>query len=541
MEKKETERLSKKLNTADIADMLTHLVWVPALYRTFCSSIKGAYFDPAKDERCFAYVWGALKDYYTKEGTQAPPERSKFEMYLRMYLRQADPMPGEEEMLFGDDPTSGLLANIFSPERESLTYTTGEPLVKQFLMERAVANSIVLRVNEMRKFTGYVDMNEAENLRKLADEATRIEFLSAEVAIEPLAPDTSYFSKAKKLELVPTGISWIDSRIGDGQRYGDVNGLIGPTGSGKTTLGSQLFVSNVKEASSQYQLVGEDRVCVFYTYEQKSFDLQQKIFSNAFSIARNSITEYGYLDNLSRGTADSPLKDYERGNRFGGQSEYERYNLERELYSRHGIIRNMSGVADVCDDARLRMIKQNKGMGGIQEIVNDLHYIRDIRKQQFRAVFIDYLGLVMERQYQNTNDPKMMYYALKRFGDEVRQKIAGEFNCVVWLLHQMAGSANKIKPTTPLTHADSEGCRSLANNMANCLCLGTKDPGYRGGGSCLYLTFSKTRHSGDTGFDNKHLILQHDTVFARLDNVTDSYRPDRGNSCFYPIGDDYYE
>ena len=537
------EKLSRQLDLADVADMLSHLVWVPALYRTFRSSIKGQHFKPGpeQDETCFAYVWGALDEYYTKEGTREPPDRSKFEMYLRTHLRQAQINESQEEMLFGDDPNTCILANIFDPEKEKLTYNTGEPIVKQFLMERAVANSIVSRVNEMRKFTGYVDMNEAENLRKLAEEATRIEYLSAEVAIEPLAPETSYFKNAKRLEMVPTGISWIDSRIGDGQRYGDVNGLIGPTGSGKTTLGSQIFVSNVKEAISQFQSTGENRVCVFYTYEQKSFDLQQKIFSNAFSIARSSITESDYLDKLSRGTLTHPLKDYERGRRFGGQSEYERYNSERELYSQHGIIRNMSGVSDVCDDARLRLIKQNKGTGGIEEIVNDLHYIQDMRQQQFRAVFIDYLGLVMERQHQNSNDPKMMYYALKRFGDEVRQKIAGEFNCVVWLLHQMSGSANKIKPTTPLTHADSEGCRSLANNMANCLCLGTKDPGYRGGGSCLYLTFSKTRHSGDTGFDNKHLILQHDTVFARLENVTDTYRPDRGNNCFYPIGDDYYE
>lgn len=530
--------LNKQLSLQDIADLMAHFVWVPELYRTYETSIRVEYFKP--EELGFACVYSALKNYYSTEGTANKPDKARLEIYTRTYIRECPVDEDTEAMIFGENPESGILANLYDTDRASLTYITGDPLVRQFLVERAIANVVIKHVNDMNEFNGYVDMSEPEHLKRMADEAERISSISAVVEIEDLAPDLSYFNKMNTYQGVPSGIPWIDAHIERGQRYGDVNGIIGPTGAGKTTLGSQLFVSNVREAIQQYAKGQDDRLCVFYTYEQRAFDLQQKVFSNAFSIARSSIREdTRLLESFSNGTT-IPLKPYEIG-RFNNKSEVERYNLDREYFSRHGIIRNMSGVADICDDERLIKIKKNKGVGGLQELVNDLHYIQDTRKQGIRAVFIDYIGLVMERHYEVTADSDVFYRGMKRFPDEVRQKVAGEFNCVVWLLHQMSGAANKIRPTTPLHHADAEGCRSLANNMSNCLCLGNPDTGSEGGGKCLYLSFSKLRNSGASGFDSVNLILQHNAIFARLDNVTDQYRPDKSTGCFYPVNEDIFQ
>ena len=539
--KNQKSNLSRQLSLQDIADMMAHFVWVPELYRTYETSLQSEYFriDPDQDESGFSCVFRALQKYYAKEGTKQKPDRARLEIYTRTNIRECPVAPDIEEMIFADDPAVGIIANLYDTDRVSLTYTTGEPLVKQFLVERAIANAVIKHVNDMNEFNGYVDMSETEHLKRMAAEAERIEGISAVVEIEDLAPDLSYFNKMNTYQGVPSGIPWIDAHIERGQRYGDVNGIIGPTGAGKTTLGSQLFVSNVREAIKQYASGQDDRLCVFYTYEQRSFDLQQKVFSNAFSIARSSIREdQRLLDTFSNGTT-IPLKPYEIG-RFNNKSEVERYNMDREYFSRHGIIRNMSGVADICDDERMINIKKNKGIGGLSELVSDLHYIQDTRKQGIRAVFIDYIGLVMERQFSVTEESDVFYRGMKRFPDEVRQKVAGEFNCVVWLLHQMSGAANKVKPTTPLHHADAEGCRSLANNMSNCLCLGNPDTGSEGGGKCLYLSFSKLRNSGASGFDSVNLILQHNAVFARLDDVTSQYKPDKSSGCFYPVNEDVF-
>lgn len=534
--------LNRALSLQDIADMMAHFVWVPELYRTYETSLRPEYFrdDEERDESGFSSVYRALKRYYDEEGTRNKPDKARLELYTRTCIREIPVRAETESMIFDDNPARGILANLYDTDRVSLSYATGEPLVRQFLVERAITNAIIRHVNDMDEFKGLVDMSEAEHLKKMAEDAERISGISAVVEIEELAPDLSYFDKMNTYQGVPSGIPWIDAHIERGQRYGDVNGIIGPTGAGKTTLGSQLFVSNVREAIKQAASGEDDRLCVFYTYEQRAFDLQQKVFSNAFSIARSSIREDTRLSECFSNGTTIPLKSYEIG-KFNNMSEVERYNLDRAHFSRHGIIRNMSGVADICDDERMINIKKNKGIGGLQELVNDLHYIQDTRKQGIRAVFIDYIGLVMERQFSITEDSDVLYRGLKRFPDEVRQKVAGEFNCVVWLLHQMSGSANKVRPTTPLHHADAEGCRSLANNMSNCLCLGNPDAGSEGGGKCLYLSFSKLRNSGASGFDSVNLILQHNAIFARLDNVTDQYRPDKSAGCFYPVNEDVFQ
>lgn len=542
----QNSNLRQELTIADVVDMLAHFVWVPALFRTYGGVVKSEYFKQTPlaaytDETALIYIFEGLKQFYSDNGLKVSPDKVQLEHYIRDYIRKATASQEDEALIFGEDEETSLLANIFSEDNRSLTYSTGEKTVQQFLMERAIASSLINRVNKMKEFTGFVDMTEAEHLASLAEAAKRISAVSRKVELETLAPPLEEFNKAKVQQIVPCGIEWIDDHIDQGQRYGDVNGIIGPTGAGKTTLASQIFASNVDEAFKDAHEKGDSRICVFFTYEQKAFDLQQKVFSNAFYIARNSLKSNMHLsETLSNGTT-IPLKEYEIG-KFNGMSEAERYERKRAIFSKHGVIRNMSGVADIFDDEKMVELKRYKGTGGIPEMVDDLKYIQDVTGMGIRAVFVDYVGLVSERQFSVSEDAKIVYNSMKRFGDVVRKDIAGEFNCVVWLLHQMSGAANKTKATTPLTHADAEGCRSLANNMANCLCLGNQDYGdEKREGGCLYLTFSKTRNSPGSGFAGKNLILKHSSLYARLDDVSDFYKPNRNEGSFRYTGDDFLE
>lgn len=523
--------LVKQLTLSDVVDMVANFIWVPALYKSYCKSIKEEYFKQTptiidEDETCLAYVWGALRDYYDSHGTEEVPDRSRLEVYIRAYLRGVEHDEDMvEERLFGDDPTMSFLPNLYDEERKTLNLATGNKLVHAFLNERRIYNSSIQHYNELKELTGYVDTNEAANLRRLADEASRIEALTSDIDVQPLVPDLSYFKASEGKRAIPTGIAWVDERLNKGQRYGEVNGLFGPTGSGKTTFACQLFVSNVREAYKDSQLGIEDKFCVYYTYEQSASEVTRtRILSSAFEIARDSLDdEMNYEATFSRGPNDR--KDYELRKEF---SEYERYYNEKDKFNRHGIIRNMSGVPDVGDTEELIQRKRHKGEGGVEELVHDLDFLTGYCRMGVRAVFIDYLGLVIDRQYRE-RDEKERWNAMRSFGDEVRQKIAGAFDCTVWLLHQMSGVANAKNPTTPLKHTDAAGCKSLADNMANCLCLGTKDKG----SDCLYLTFSKTRHAGGQGHDDSDLIVQHNRTYARLDDVTRRYLPDKANQCFY--------
>ncbi len=531
--------LVKKLTLSDVTDMIAHFIWVPALYKSYCKSIKEENFNrtplvPETDETCLMCVWGALKGYYDAHGTSEVPDKSRLEVYIRDYMRGIDLNPDGvedyeytlEDNLFGDDPTASFLPNLYDEERRTLNMATGNKLVHTFLNERCIYGASRQHFENIKNMLeGWVDTNEAANLRKMADEASRIEAMTSDIDIQPLVPELSYFKVTEGKRAIPTGIAWVDERLNKGQRYGEVNGLFGPTGSGKTTFACQLFVSNVREAYKDSQLEIEDKFCVYYTYEQSASEVTRtRILSSAFELARDSLNdEMNYEATFSRGEEDRKL--YEKNKKF---SEYERYYNERDKFNRHGIIRNMSGVPDVGDTEELIQRKKHKGEGGIEELVHDLDFLTGYCHMGVRAVFIDYLGLVIDRQYRD-RDEKERWNAMRSFGDEVRQKIAGAFDCTVWLLHQMSGTANAKNPTNPLKHTDAAGCKSLADNMANCLCLGTKDKST----DCLYLTFSKTRHAGGQGHSDADLIIQHNKTYARLDNVTQRYLPDKANQSFY--------
>lgn len=531
--------LVKKLTLSDVVDMIAHFIWVPSLFNTFCNSIKEEHFDMVpehidRDETCLAYIWGALKEYYESQGTKEVPDRSRLEVYIRSYLRgvKHDENMTEdmvEERLFGEDPELSFLPSLYDEERQTLNYESGLKLARDFLYERAIVNGYKRHYKDMQGFEGYIDTDETDALRRLSEDAARIDAITAEIELQPAIPDLSIFKAEENKKIIPTGTPWVDAYIDDGQRYGEVNGLFGPTGSGKTTLGCQLFVSNVQKAFNDWRDGKDNRFCVYYTYEQSASEVQrEKIISAAFKIARSSIKAgQDFISTFSRGDF---RKDYELERKL---SEYDRYYAEAGNFNQHGFVRNMSGVPDLGDSEQLRQRKMHAGEGGIDELVHDLEFIIGQREkagihQGVRAVFIDYMGLVIDRQYKD-RDEKDRWNAMRSFGNEIRMKIAGAFDCTVWLLHQMSGTANAKNPTTPLLHTDAAGCKSLADNMANCLCLGRKDKET----GCLYLTFSKTRHSGNSEGGETDLILQHNPTYAMLDNVTGKYKADRGNGHFY--------
>ena len=530
--------LVKKLTLSDVTDMIAHFIWVPSLYNTFCNSIEKDHFilTPEHidtDETGLMYVWEALKDYYDSQGIKEVPDRSRLEIYIRAVIRRVEAEEDEAEMveerLFGEDPEMAFLPNLYDDARKTLNYESGFELARQFLRERGIIDKFLTHCKELDSLKGWVRTDAADVLKKYADEAARVEALTTEIEIQPLMPELSVFKPDDRTKIVPTGIPWIDARIDDGQRYGEVNGLFGPTGAGKTTLGCQLFISNIREAASDLKSGKDNRFCVFYTYEQSATEVrQEKLISCACHIKRDRVkTGTDFEKVFTRGSERQP---YEQRSQL---SEYERYYSEMTTFNNHGFIRNMSGVPDLGDSEELKKRKMHAGEGGIDEIVHDLESLirqrweKDHVKQGVRAVFIDYMGLVIERQYKEA-DKDYRWNAMHTFGNEVRMKIAGAFDCTVWLLHQMSGTANDKSPTTPLAHTDAAGCKSLADNMANCLCLGRKDKDT----GCLFLNFSKTRHSGNSAGESE-LVLRHSPLYAELYDVTGKFQADRGTGHFY--------
>lgn len=534
--------LRRTLSPQDLYYMVCHLVRVTELFRMYEDFLKPTMFhfesDPTPEdffEYAFMCVTEGLRLYYSEQKASSPPDRPMLEQYIRFYIRTGIPFPEDwESAMYGDDDeTPGICQGIYSDETKSYNLNSGIPLVKQFLVERGVIGNLASTFQRLQTIGGTVDMQASTCIKELSEYTQRVSAAGARIDIESVFPDADFFSRQKEIKLWSTGNIYLDAGLGGGVRPGEVNGLFGPTGAGKSTLAGTIMVDMAKEIASDCLLLdAPDAFCAYFTYEQCATELYPRIWSHALSIWEPSLSIMTGLVDPS--TPGNP-KPYEV-ELWPGQktSEVERWEEGRSVLGNRLVIRNMSGVPDSGDSDKIAELKRHAGRGGVQEIVQDLKRIQDDFQKPVRSVVIDYAGLVCERYIGSSGDDRQVYRAIKNITDELRHYVAGEFSCVVWLLHQMSGVANSYSPIKPLHHSDAEGCKSIANNMANCLCLGnpaicTEDNGEN---QCLFLNFSKTRNAARNDMRTKCPILQRDKYFWRFNDATERFDPCPATKCF---------
>lgn len=311
----------------------------------------------------------------------------------------------------------------------------------------------------------------------------------------------------------PTGVRFIDAAL-EGQRDGDCNGLLGPTGGGKTTLAIQMAVAAAKQAWQDSVETGlPPRKAVFVTVEESARKVLPRVWSAFFSIDRRkleSLSDWGEL------TTQETLGEYERRMQTGDDvlSESERYMLYREQLASCFVLLDFSGSEEYPE----------AGNGYVPELVSCL----DRLGGQPYSVFIDYAGLWCDRYLESLGgqDKDKSRMLLKSCGDACRKNISERFGCTTWLLHQLKGAVGEYPPTKLIRHSDAEGCRDFAVNLSVCACLGLADD--RTG--CRRMNFSKVRYRANE--ETPPATLRPDDKLAVLRDVTREYTVDAGSRKF---------
>lgn len=275
-----------------------------------------------------------------------------------------------------------------------------------------------------------------------------------------------------------TGIPFLDEFMGGGySAQGELHGLLGPTGAGKTTLGVQILAHAV--------MYSVPRGLWFYVSYETGFDeLQCRLLSCAARVSRDTLARWEGLAKaeeqgiLSR---KGKLKDYERrlfryasGDEAPGELErlrdaYKRlFPYVRVLPGyRHGSLLHRpavlkSAIERTCMEADLPV-------GGI---------------------VVDYVGVAALKLQDEDRIAQALRIYIGRF-QEALHAMADEYSCPVWLLHQIAGSGLSYKPARPLTHDLAQESKSFANPLTFCFCLGNPDPDTQ----CILLNCSKSRRA----------------------------------------------
>ena len=191
--------------------------------------------------------------------------------------------------------------------------------------------------------------------------------------------------------------------------------------------------------------------------------------------------------NISELSTSIDLKEYEK-KRWDKQikaglkipGEYERFKAAVDAMGDKLKLKDMSGTKNPSIGS--------KGIEEIARVLQDgLSQGRDVI-----GIVIDYAGIMVERQMAARNDKVENEFAhLNRFVNNVRTQIAGRFNCIVWVLHQLHGDAAAASPTTKQHHSKARGARNFADNANFAFNIGTKDLQT----GCCVITCSKARRA----------------------------------------------
>lgn len=298
-----------------------------------------------------------------------------------------------------------------------------------------------------------------------------------------------------------TGVPYIDEPLG-GQRVGDANGLIGPTGGGKTTTAIHMATTIAQQCWAESQLTGEKpRIVVFITAEEPGIKLRSRFWSSFLRIPRaklDTLTDWGAF------TTQENLAPYEM--QMQAQQEYklseiERYHLFAPAMQKCLKVLDLSGSDDFPE----------AGNGFVPEIVSYLARYHDI----IDTVFLDYAGIFCERYMAAKGMDEGKYrYLLKTFGDRCRKDISERFGCTTWILHQLKGSMGKASPTKLMHHSDAGESADFANNLVICGCLGVEDKAT----GCRRLNWSKVRYRPNDKITPPTLRINDD--FAIMEDVS---------------------
>jgi energy-coupling factor transporter ATP-binding protein EcfA2 len=271
----------------------------------------------------------------------------------------------------------------------------------------------------------------------------------------------------------PMGMDFWDLISGGGFAAGEVIGLLGPTGGGKSTLAVQLACAQAKRKKH----------VVLNLYEQApSGDIMERICCQFMDIPINEI----------RGKSITAWPEHRR----------EEFLQIRKEYMQYLIIRNCT--------------KMGKGDGGMESIHAAL--IRLEKENRLPSyVIIDWF-LPMIKRYLVARGESLTNDRIRLQGysmiDEAGQ-LARRFGTRILIAHQLDTKCSRMSPRRKPVVTDAMELKSFAYNMDACFLIGTQDKKTR---VCWFLSDKNRRFQVID--DN---MVRFNTQFIRFESISDKY------------------
>ncbi len=499
--------LKPRMSVDEIEFLLLCLLRNPVLFSEARQILTASHFSPY--ESIYRVLWESCVSLYDQYGNLPSREVLEVEALARAgELLSELPVDGLEEIrkyvvYAWELPDSKVLVGDW------VQYSFD--LLQKFLKERHWMDNLR---NVVTSWGGSVPLDAPEFLKESQKRYAAVQSISLKTVESLMANDDDESSESFKT--ISTGCDFLDKPMGGGWVEGEVYGLLGVHGSGKTMMGCQLAAEAAVQLYARSVAQNQPpKQVLYFTYETPPADIRKRMVSYLAEIKLLNLNEKPYRTTLSR---TGNRKEYEE-QMFGSSQlgEWERYQSIRHLDPLIGVA-NMTGPKE----------NPKAGSGFVEEIHAEIEKWRYRNGLEVGMVVIDY-ALICTHRYikaQGWDPDRKVRHLLGGFGDDCRRLISQHFNCGVWVLNQLSGASNKKAPGARMTAADSAEATNFAENLWYAFCLGKKDRN-----NMVSMDVSKCRRSEGT---SDPIILHLRGDMARFASADDRYMVDPNTRRIVP-------
>lgn len=374
-----------------------------------------------------------------------------------------------------DDPAlfediAGIMKLADSVTPDSLSEDISAKILNSFSLAAAKSSWI----DKLTQLQSVKDLNAFIN--KASATCDRIETRAESAIEEPLMnPDRCLSTSIK----VPVGVRWIDVLSDGGHSRGEVVGVLGPSGGGKSTTSVQILMAQAKRQQHT----------VLFTYEQSIVgDFAERLYCHLFD--------------------DRPI-DFFRNTPYSKWSDE-----DKEIWKERSAL--IGPYLHVLDFAK----KGTDGSGGVKDISDALTSLKK-KGQNVTYVIIDWLWPMVTR-YCALNDIPTDEDKLRSIATTMIQSlktVALEHNVIIVIFHQLNTQMNRASPNKKPVITDAMNLRNFSFLMDVCYIIGNRAKDT----NVMWLLTDKNRRSGP-----KEILGRLVGDYCRIEEASGMIQDNRG-------------
>ncbi len=496
----------------EISFLFQHFLRAPAFFRESRLVFRAELLDPVS-EAAYRVLWQVICQAHDTYSADAFGSRLVTYL-LSVYLRNSADQFGPEtvETLTAMRPGC-LVYDAFHLPSEDFSIPVARDILRRLLYEREVVGPLFRAAQAVQWGEAY-PAQLGDLATAISERHRRNSNLNVLPLVSPVIPLQGETQPAFIFH--PLGLPFIDEAVG-GNCEGSVYGILGATGSGKTTLSCQIAGASVRESYLTSQQTGDVMpMTVYVSAEQPCRELRPMIQSYLMRIPRSTLMTFTDYRCLTTEANPAPYERQMLRDSAVACGELERWLTWQPIIERGLAMVDFSRGADFPE----------AGTGSVDEVVSVLERLVEMRQQPIRCVMIDWVGCLVSRHVAARNKDENAYrHILGDFIDRVKSEIALKFRCTVWAAHQLAGKARGFSPMKLIGLDNAAECKSFADHAAGCVVICNEDQS----SGCRYLHWSKVRMRAAP--PAPRIVRIHD-LFAEFEDVSSRYRSDATARCF---------